>query len=141
MSNLEAIAREYLDCANTRNWDRMRELLAPGYSYTGGDGEKQQGPEAGVAVAQMFTGAFSDAKIDIKSIYVAGDTAIVEFIGTGTHDGELMGIPPTGRKITMPICMVVEIKDGQVQAEREYMDMAHMMQQLGVMETPAGATA
>jgi steroid delta-isomerase-like uncharacterized protein len=141
MSDPANIAREYLESFNRRDWDKMRSLFASGYSYTGGDGEKQQGPEAGVAIAQMWAGAMSDAKIDIKSTHVAGNTAIVEFQGSGTHDGELMGIPATGRKVTMPVCMVVDIKDGKVQAEREYMDMAHLMQQLGVMEMPAAATA
>lgn len=139
MSDPASIAREYLESFNKRDWDKMRSLFADGYSYTGGDGEKQVGPDAGVAVAQMFSGAMSDAKIDIKSIHVAGSTAIVEFQGSGTHDGELMGIAATGKKVTMPVCMVVDIKDGKIAAEREYMDMAHMMQQLGVM--PAAATA
>ena len=141
MSDPAKIAREYLESFNKRDWDRIRSLFAPGYSYTGGDGEKQQGPEAGMAVVQMWASAISDARIDIRNIHVAGDTAIVEFVGSGTHDGDLMGIAATGRKISMPVCMVVDIKDGKVQAEREYMDMAHMMQQLGVMETPAAATA
>ena len=39
----------------------------------------------------------------------------------------------------MPVCNVIEIKDGKVYAEREYMDMAHMMQQIGAMPAPATA--
>jgi ketosteroid isomerase-like protein len=110
MAGIESIAREYLESFNRRDWDRIRALFAPTYSYTGADGTTQQGPEAGLAVVQMWAGAFSDAKVEIRAIHVAGDTAIVEFQGGGTQDGE-----------------------------REYMDMAHMMQQLGVM--PAAAHA
>jgi steroid delta-isomerase-like uncharacterized protein len=141
MTDPAAIAREYLESFNKRDWNRIRDLFAPGYSYTGGDGQTQQGPEAGLAVAQMWAGAVSDAKIDIKKIHVAGDTAIVEFQGSGTHDGELAGVPATGRKIVMPVVTILEIKDGRITAEREYMDMAHLLQQLGVMEAPAAATA
>ena len=139
MSDPASIAREYLESFNRRDWDRIRDLFAPGYSYTGGDGEKQQGPEAGLAIVQMWAGAFPDARINIRNIHVAGDVAIVEFQASGTQDGELMGIAATGRKISMPVCTVLDIKDGKIIAEREYMDMAHMMQQLGVM--PAAATA
>ena len=140
MSDPATIAREYLQAFNGRDWDRFKGLLAPEYSYTGGDGEKQQGPEAGLAVGQMFAAAMSDAKIEIRHIHVAGDTAIVEFHASGTHDGDFMGIAATGRKVAMPACTVLEIKDGKITAEREYMDMAHVMQQLGVIGAPA-ATA
>jgi steroid delta-isomerase-like uncharacterized protein len=139
MSDAATIAREYLESFNSRNWDKMRSLFAPGYSYTGPDAEKQQGPDAGLAVAQMWAAAFSDAKIDIRQVHVAGDVASVEFQASGTQDGELMGIPATGRKITMPVCTVLDIKDGKIQAEREYMDLMHMMQQLGVAPAPAHA--
>src|SRR3990170_2517594 len=114
MSDAAAIAREYLESFNRRDWDHIRELFASGYSYTGADGEKQQGPEAGLAVVQMWAGAVSDARIEIRNIHVAGDVAIVEFQGSGTHDGELMGIPATGRKISMPVCTVLEIKGGKI---------------------------
>ena len=48
---------------------------------------------------------------------------------------ELMGFAPTGRKVTVPICDVIEVRDGKVYAEREYFDM----QQLGV--APAAVSA
>ena len=139
MANIEAIAREYLESFNRRDWDKMRSLFHPQYSYTGGDGQRQEGPEAGLAVAQMFAGAMSDAKISIQKVHTSGDTAVVEFTGSGTHDGDFAGIPASNRRVTMPVCNVIEIKDGKILAEREYMDMAHMMQQLGVMPAPATA--
>ncbi|MEX2157997.1 MAG: ester cyclase [Dehalococcoidia bacterium] len=140
MSNTEALVREYMECFNSRDWDRYRGMLHPEYSYTGGDGDQVKGgPDVGLGVAQMFANAMSDAKIDVKKIYVAGDTALVEFIGSGTHDGDFQGIAPTGKKVTLPVCDVVDVRDGKIIAEREYMDMMHMMQQLGVV--PAAATA
>ena len=140
MSNPEALARQYLETFNNRDWDGMRALLHPEYTYTGGDGSQMTGgPDVGVAVAQMFSGAMSDAKITIQKVHVAGDTAAVEFTGSGTHDGDFQGIAPTGRKVTMPVVTIVDVRDGKIIAEREYMDMMHMMQQLGVV--PAAATA
>jgi steroid delta-isomerase-like uncharacterized protein len=139
MSDASAIAREYLEAWNRRDWETFRGVLHPEYSYTGGDGEKQQGPEAGLAVGQMFANAFTDGKIELRKISVAGDVAVVEFIGRGTHDGDLMGIAPTGRQMELPICTVLEIRDGKIHTEREYMDMLHLMQQLGVAPAPATA--
>ena len=50
-----------------------------------------------------------------------------------------MGIAPTGRQVSMPICTVLTVRGGKIVSERDYMDMAHLMRQLGVM--PAAATA
>ncbi|MDO8612964.1 MAG: ester cyclase [Dehalococcoidia bacterium] len=139
MSDAASIAREYNDAWNRRDWARYRELLHPEYTYTGGDGQAQKGQDAGLAVGQMFATAFPDGRIDVQSIHAAGNIATVEFIGRGTHKGDLMGIAPTGRQITIPVCDVIEVRDGKIITEREYMDMLHMMQQLGV--APALATA
>jgi steroid delta-isomerase-like uncharacterized protein len=141
MADIEKIAREYLEAWNRRDWDTYRGLMHDQYSYTGGDGQRQSGPEAGMAVGQMFANAFPDGRIEVKRVQEAGDTAIVEFLGVGTHNGELMGIKPTGRKISIPVCDVIEFRDGKVVAEREYMDMLTMMQQLGVAPAPASTTA
>ena len=139
MSDPGTIARELTDAWNRRDFARYRQLFHPQYSYTGGDGQRQEGAEAGLAVAQMYTAAFPDMKLDIKSIHAAGNVAVVEFVPSGTHQGELMGIAPTGRKMSVPVCLVLEIRDGKIYAEREYFDSAVMMQQLGVMPAPATA--
>ena len=139
MSDPAAIARQYLEAVPRREFDKIRELMHAQYSYTGGDGQRQDGADAGIAVAQMYTTAFPDVKLDIKGIHVAGNHAVVEFVANGTHQGELMGIAPTGRKISVPVCIVLEIRDSKIIAEREYFDSGSMMQQLGV--TPAAATA
>ena len=133
------IAREYVENWNRRDWKAYRELLDDQYTYTGGDGQTQRGPEAGMAVGQMFATAFPDGRIDLRQIHTAGDTAIVEFTGSGTHSGDLMGIAPTGRRISIPVITVLTVRGGRIVSEREYMDMAHIMRQLGVM--PAAATA
>ena len=139
MSDVASIAREYSDAWNRRDWARSRELLHPEYTYMGGDGQVHKGADAGLAMSQMFANAFPDGKGDIQKITATGDIAIVEFIGRGTHNGDLMGIAPTGRQVTIPVCDILEIRDGKIIAEREYMDMLHMMQQLGVAPAPATA--
>jgi steroid delta-isomerase-like uncharacterized protein len=139
MANPESIAREAFEAINRNDMATFKSLLHPDYSYRGPDGQVQSGgPDAGIAVVQMYRTAFpDDMKADVQRVHSSGDTAIVEFIGTGTHKGDLAGIAPTGRKVEMPIITVLEIKDGKVYAEREYMDSAYMMQQLGVVPAPA----
>jgi steroid delta-isomerase-like uncharacterized protein len=140
MANAESIAREMVDAINRDDMAAYKSLLHPEYSYRGPDGQVERGQDAGVAVIQMYRNAFpNDLKIEIQNIYAAGDTAVVEFIGGGTHGGELAGVAPTGRKVAVPVVTILEMRDGKVHTEREYFDSGYLMQQLGV--TPAGATA
>lgn len=139
MSDPASIARDYNDAWNRRDWARYRDILHPEYTYTGPDGQTQKGPDAGVGVGQMFATGFPDGRIDVQHIHGAGDVAIVEFIGRGTHNGDLMGIAPSGRVVAIPVCEVYEIRDGKIITERQYMDMMTMMQQLGVVPAPATA--
>ena len=139
MSDPTAIAREYVEAWNKRDFAKYRELLHPQYTYTGSDGARQNGPDAGVGVGQMFANAFPDGKLEVERVHGVGNFAISEYTGSGTHKGDLMGIAATGRRVTMPVCNVIEIRDGKIIAERDYMDMAYMMQQLGVMPAPATA--
>jgi steroid delta-isomerase-like uncharacterized protein len=134
------IVRDYTECWNRRDWERARSLMHPQYSYTGADGQEQRGQEAGLAVGQMFATAFPDGHIDIKTLRSDGDFVTVEFTGSGTHKGELMGVPPTNKKVSLPMCEVVELRDGKIYRVREYYDTMHLMTQLGVMKAPAPAS-
>jgi len=135
------VVREYFDCWNRRDWNKYRSLMHPQYSYTGSDGQEQRGPDAGLAVGQMFAAAFPDGRINITNLRSDGDFVTTEFTGSGTHRGELMGVAPTNKRVSIPVCNVMELRDGKIYREREYMDMMHMMTQLGVAKTPAAARA
>lgn len=87
----------------------------------------------------MYVNAFPDSHFEIKSLRGDGNFVTTEFVATGTHKGDLMGIAPTNKKVSMPGCAVIELRDGKVHRERGYMDMMHMMTQLGVAKMPAGA--
>ena len=137
----KGIVNKYLEAWNDRDFDRMRGLMHPDYTYTGGDGKEQKGPEAGLAVSQTFARAFPDGRINVVNIKEFGDTVLVEFIGRGTHRGDLMGIAPTGRSVSLPVCEVFELRDGKIHREREYRDMATIMTQLGVTRVPSAALA
>jgi steroid delta-isomerase-like uncharacterized protein len=130
------IHREVFAAWNKRDYKKMRELLHPDYRYTGGDGKEAVGPDAGIAIGQMYAAAFPDGRVEVERVHVAGDTAVAEVVARGTHGGDLMGIAPTGKKVEIRICNVVELRDGKVYREREYMDTLVMMVQLGAVKLP-----
>jgi len=139
MADLAKIAREYHDAWNQRDWEAYKGFMHTDYSYTGGDGNRLDGPDAGLAVGKMFATAFPDGKINVKHVHASDNTVVVEFVGTGTHDGDFAGVPGSGRKISIPVSDVLEFRDGKIYAEREYIDMLSMMQQIGAI--PEGAVA
>jgi steroid delta-isomerase-like uncharacterized protein len=122
----------YLNALLARDWASVRSLIHADYTYTGSDGQEHKGPDAAIAQAEPFTTAFPDLRLEVKSIHEVGDVAAAEFVASGTHDGDLMGIAPTGKKMTMPVCDVIEVRDGKIYREREYYDTMHLMTQLGV---------
>jgi steroid delta-isomerase-like uncharacterized protein len=134
------IVRDYFECWNRRDWERARSLTHSQYRFTGPDG-REQSWEAALAEGQMYAAAFPDSRFEIKSLRSDGDFVTTEFVATGTHKGELMGIAPTNKKVSLPGCAVIELRDGKVHRERGYMDMMHMMTQLGVVKMPAAAKA
>jgi len=132
MNDAKKIVQQYMDAIPRRDFGKIRQLLHPGYTYTGSDGQRHDGIEAGISVVEMYTNAFPDLTLDVKQMHSTGDIVVVEFVARGTHRGELMGISPTNRKVAVPVCNIAEIRDGKIYAEREYFDNAFLMQQLGV---------
>ena len=132
MNNSENIMREYQQAMTEHDIEKVRQLFHPEYSHTGSDGQRREGIEAGVEIATMYMNAFPDLKIDTKTIYSMGDVVVSEFTAQGTQKGQMMDINPTNRRINVPVCDIIEVRDGKIYSEREYYDVANMMQQLGV---------
>jgi predicted ester cyclase len=61
-----------------------------------------------------------------------GDCVSARFTQSGTQTGELMGIPPTGKKVSFTEIGILRIADGKIVESWYDVDMARLMQQLGV---------
>jgi steroid delta-isomerase-like uncharacterized protein len=89
-----------------------------------------------------YLAAFSDFHVDVGEPIVSGNRAAQEWKVTGTNDGELMGIPETGKSATTYGCGTAEFgDDGLIQRAGNYWNAAALMQQLGVLPEAAGAPA
>jgi hypothetical protein len=82
------------DTVRNQDFEALRALYHPDYSYTGPDGQKRKGADAGVAVARTYTSAFPDMSFEFRHKYACGeDVSIMEVTVRGTHQGEL-GVSP-----------------------------------------------
>jgi steroid delta-isomerase-like uncharacterized protein len=79
-----------------------------------------------------FQAAFSGTRVTADDIIAEGDKVAWRWTFRGTHTGPLMGIPPTGKSVTITGYTFDRIANGQVAERWHQIDMAGMMQQLGV---------
>ncbi len=98
-----------------------------------------RGTEGVRKFVEMYLHAFPDLHFTIEQILATGPYVITRWHGTGTHRGELMGIPPSNKRGEgIHGCTVNEIKNGKVAREWAYWDVASLLRQIGAL--PASAT-
>lgn len=100
--------------------------------------EDVHGPEGFKAYVREFRAAFPDLEVDDYDLIAEGDTVAVRYTWHGTHEGELMGIEPTGRKIEGNGTAFVRFEDGKVREGWILDDTFGMLRQLGIVD-PLGA--
>ena len=89
---------------------------------------------------RMYRAAFPDLRLEAEDVFVSGDTVITRARGTGTHRGEFMGMPATGRSIDIQLIDIIRFgEDGLAREHWGVLDALGMMQQLGAIPTPAPA--
>ncbi len=82
----------------------------------------------------MYRAAFPDLRLDPEDVLASGDKVVTRARATGTHQGELMGMPPTGKNVDVQLIDIMRFdEDGLVAEHWGVVDMLAMMQQLGVV--------
>ncbi|HET7479523.1 MAG TPA: ester cyclase [Rubrobacteraceae bacterium] len=139
----KAIVRRVIEeCFNQGNLDVIDELIAPDYvDHDPAMPEEVRGPEGFRQFVSMYRSAFPDIHIQIKDQVAEGDRVAMRWVATGTHDGELIGIAPTGNRVTTPGMSIDRISGGKVAETRDNYDAMGMMTQLGVIPAPQEAQA
>jgi steroid delta-isomerase-like uncharacterized protein len=95
--------------------------------------DELQGSEGFKQYVAGYRAAFPDIHWTIEDQVAEGDMVVTRLTGTGTHQGELMGIPPTGLQVTATAIATVRIAEGKIQESWSSWDAMGLMQQLGVM--------
>ncbi|WP_396610615.1 ester cyclase [Haloferax sp. S1W] len=142
MSTTEAenkeIARKLPEEAiNEGNLDIIDELVADDYvGRNPAVPEPYHGPDGVKEFVSMVRTAFPDLEYTVEDLIAEGDKVVRRDRATGTHDGEFMGVEPTGKEIEIQGVVIVRIEDGKFAESWSYANMMGLMQQLGVVESP-----
>ncbi len=121
---------------NEKNWDGVRTSMGGDFVYDEiATGRKVQGAEQAISIWKGWAAAFPDAQATINRELPSGNTVVFEVSWRGTHKGPLLtpegAIAPTGKRIDVRACMVVEVAEDKARVQCHYFDMGTLLQQIG----------
>ena len=134
----KALVRQMVEeIFNRGNMSRAGEFLAPDFVehevLPPGIPRDREGVKQ---LTTMLRSAFPDFKATIDDIVAEGDKVVIRQTWSGTHKGEFMGIPPTGKSVSFGVIDIIRIAGGKFVEHWGQMDSMGMMQQLGAIPTP-----
>ena len=137
----EAVARRGFEVFNTGDTSQADEFVAEdARNHDPAMPDSPAGPDGLKQAVEVYRGAFPDLKITIEEMFSDRDLVCTRWSSEGTNDGELMGMPPTGKHAKTTGLSIDKVQDGKIVESWTEWDNAGLMQQLGVGET-AGAAA
>ncbi len=120
---------------NQGNLAVIDELTAP--NYVDHDPTRPiHGPEGMKQFVSMYLTAYPDTHFTIEDQIAEGDRVVTRWTARGTHKGPLMGIPPTGKQVTVAGISIDRVVNGKLVEDWSSYDALGMMQQLGVVPAP-----
>lgn len=130
------LAMRFVDDVNGRNLDAVTALMAPGFVAHWAGRPDVHGAEAWTAMVGAILAAVPDLQYSVDAVSAEGDLVGMRYHWTGTHMGEMRGIPATGKTVSVEGMGFFQFKDGKLIEEWAVDDTMGLLQQLGVL--PAG---
>ena len=119
------------------NLDVVDEIVSKDYvHHDPAMPEEGHGREHFKEFASMYRSAFPDVHVEIEDMIAEGDRVATRWVASGTHEGELMGISPTGNRVTVAGTTIDRLADGQIAETWDIYDALGMMRQLGAIPSP-----
>ena len=134
--NEELVRRFFEDFCNGRRPEVADEIVASSYVSHGPQAPPAEGPDGVKARVGLYQESV-DGHWNVTELISSGDRVVARWTGTGTHRGELMGVPATGKPIEVDAISVFRIADGQIAEEWTVWDALGLLQQVGAVPAPA----
>jgi steroid delta-isomerase-like uncharacterized protein len=133
----DTIRRFVEEGLNKRNVALIDEVYSA--DYVGHDPERPMPrniEDLRMGMVGLLGKVFPDAQYSIDGLWAEDDTVIWHWTFRATHQGELMGIPPTGKAISFSGVNIFRTMNGKVVEDWVYRDTVGMLRQLGAMPAP-----
>src|SRR5215216_5186355 len=133
----KALVRHFVDEAQSAgNIDALDEICSSEFVNHSASPGVPSNREGVKRLTVMFRQAFPDSYFTIEDMMAEGEKVATRKTFHGTHQGEFMGILPTGQQVSMGLIDIVRIADGRVVEHWSMGDNFGMMQQLGIVPRP-----
>ena len=133
----KALIRRTYEVFNQGDFTAFFETFTPDFVLHNGS-LAIQGLEAFKQLHPMYITAFPDFHFTVEDLVAEGDKVAIRNTTRGTHQGEFMGLPPTGKHWTVAETAISRIAGGKIAEHWTNPDMLGLMQQLGVVPPPGG---
>jgi steroid delta-isomerase-like uncharacterized protein len=139
--DLRTIVRRYAEEVwNQGRIDAVDRYIASDYvRHDPGLPAEVRGREGIAQLVPMYRAAFPDIHFTAADVVAEADRVVVRWDVRGTHQGELMGIAPTGREVRLTAIEIFRLANGKIAEQWVLVDNLGMLQQLGVFPPPAPA--
>lgn len=136
----KAIVREWVEQAwNKRNDAYIDPVLSSSYVLHAEGAPPFLGPAGFRQLRDLYVGAFPDMQIAVEDLVAEGDRCVWRFTARGTHTGDFMGIPPSGKQFQIGGVIISRFEGERWAEDWGLWDMFTMLQQIGAI--PAATTA
>ena len=133
----KAIARRFVQVWGDGNLDVLDELAAPSLVVRYPTiPQVIQGSRAFRHVLAGFRSAFPDSALRVEEEIAEGEKVVIRWSFSGTHKGNLLGVPATGKKVTWTGVTIYRIVDGKVVEEQGEEDFLGLFRQVGLVREP-----
>jgi steroid delta-isomerase-like uncharacterized protein len=141
LENKAIVRRLYEAVWNERKLEVVDELISASHALHDPMASGSQiGPESYKQRVVELTTSFPDLRFTIEDMITEKGKVVVSWIISGTHEGEFMGIPPTGKKISVEGITIHHITNGKILDSYASWDALGLMRQLGVGPPPLRQT-
>lgn len=135
--NKEIVERFVREVVNGGNYGVADELFAEKYvRHDPTIPEEMRGPEGFKETVEMWRTGFPDVEMTLEEMIAEGDIVAFRATETGTHEGEFMGIEPTGERYEVTGNVMHRLEGGKLTETWACFDMLGLFSQLGVVEMP-----
>ncbi|PYV60207.1 MAG: ester cyclase [Acidobacteria bacterium] len=139
--NAELSRRIFEDVWNRKNLSAIDDLISADYVHHDANSPAASGIDGYKQFVNYYMNAFPDADFTIDDAFTDGQNEVIRWTVVGTHEGELAGIPRTGRRFSVTGITIARIANGKITESWNNWDALGLMQQLGVVSEAKGRAA
>ena len=129
----KAIVLKFYAAFDQKDVEQGRELMSSNIVGRGMGTDTLNGYDAFIQYGIMMFAAFPDGRHILEEVIAEDDKVVTRGTFSGTHQGELMGVPPTGKQVKFSVVHVDRVVNGKIVEHWGQGDTFAMMQQLGVV--------